>query len=129
MRPYLIRRAMWGTLLIWIGVMMVVEEPAGVASLGAGIILLVGALLRRAMGMQAGFVLTVAGALLVFFGVSDLNGEDTSIPLFAVVLIAIGAFIIARGIGYARGGGPTIEIRRFYETRYGGRHRPPDDQV
>lgn len=101
----------WATLLIWIGVMMIVDEKPGVASLGAGAILLAGALWRRMSGRNAGFVLSVMGLLLLLFGINDLNGEDTGIPLFATALIAIGALIITKTIGLnrrLRSGGITI---------------------
>lgn len=126
MHPFRVRAVMWGVLLVWIGVMGVVDEPAGVASIGAGAILLIGAFLRRAMGAQAGFVLTVAGALLVIFGLNDLNGDTTRIPLFAVALIAFGAFVIARALSFGRGGS-SIEIRHTPRPRPRA-PRPPDDR-
>lgn len=97
-----IRVSLWGVMLIWIGVMMAVDEPAGVASIGAGAILLAGAALRRWMGRRAGFVLTVAGLMLVLLGLNDLNGDDTGIPLFATVLIAVGALIVLKAFGARR---------------------------
>ncbi|HEX9711490.1 MAG TPA: hypothetical protein VGB52_02925 [Actinomycetota bacterium] len=125
MAAFRVRALMWGALLVWIGIMRVVDENAGVASIGAGAILLIGALLRRAMGQHAGFILTVAGALLVLIGLNDLNGDQPRIPLFAVALIGFGAFVIARALSAGRGG-TTIEIRRMHS--YGGR-RPPDDEI
>jgi len=92
----------WGALLIWIGAMIIVDEDPGVASIGAGAILLAGALWRRTAGRRAGFILSVMGALLVLFGVNDLNGDDTGIPLFATALIAIGALIITKAIALSR---------------------------
>lgn len=92
----------WGALLIWIGTMIIVDERAGVASIGAGVILLAGALWRRAVGRRAGFILSAMGILLVLFGINDLNGDDKGIPLFATALIAIGALIITKAIGISR---------------------------
>lgn len=96
MRLWTIRRATWGLLLLWIGVMMVVEESPGVASIGAGAILLLSALLRRALAWRAGFVLWAMGALLVIFGLNDLGGDDRGIPLFAVALIGFGSLMLVR---------------------------------
>lgn len=93
---------MWGALLIWIGVMGIVDEPAGVASLGAGSILLAAALFRKWIGNRAGFVLSLTGLLLVVIGINDLNGEDRGIPLLAVALISIGALIVVRALGARR---------------------------
>lgn len=125
MQALRVRALVWGALLVWIGVMGIVDERAGIASIGAGAILLIGALLRRAMGQHAGFVLTVAGVLLVLIGLNDLNGDDQGVPLFAVALIGFGAFIIARAFSVGRSGGGSIEIKRSPAERRG----PPDDTV
>jgi len=109
---------LWGALLIWIGVMMVVEERPGVASLGAGVILLTIAVLRRASGFRSGFVVTVAGLLLLAIGIDRLNGAQRDIPLFATLLIAFGALIVGKALGAGKRSGTTIEIRRS-----GGTHR------
>lgn len=103
---------MWGALLIWIGVMGVVDERAGVASIGAGAILLTIGVLRRASGMRSGFVVTVGGLLLVAIGLNDLNGDDNGIPLFAVALIAFGALIIGKALGAGKRRGTSIVIHR-----------------
>ena len=97
-----IRGAMWGVLFIWIGVMMVVNERPGVASIGAGVILLMAAFARRASGWRAGLVITIAGVLLLAFGIRDLSGSNKGIPLFAVFLIGFGAMVVARAISGGR---------------------------
>ncbi len=114
-----LRSLIWGALIFWIGLMMVVDERAGVASIGAGAILLGGAAARRAMGWRAGLVMTIAGFLLLAFGLNDLNGTETGIPLFAVILIAFGALAIGKSLSRSRTGpggragprAPTITIR------------------
>jgi hypothetical protein len=106
---------MWGALFVWIGLMMIVDEDPGIASIGAGLILLTGALIRRSVGRRAGFLLSVNGLLLLLLGINDLNGDDRGIPLFATTLIAIGALIITRAIGLSRrmkSGGFMITMER-----------------
>lgn len=93
---------MWGSLLIWIGLMWIIDEPPGVASIGAGAILLAAALFRKAMGGRAGFVLSLMGILLVAIGIGDLSTDERRIPLVAVALIAIGAMIVVRALGARR---------------------------
>lgn len=105
-----VRRATWGALLLWIGVMMVVEERAGVASIGAGAILLAGSAFRRAYGGRAGFVLTFMGILLLVLGLSDVGGDDRGIPLFATALIAIGSLVLVRAFGR---GSSSVTIVRY----------------
>jgi hypothetical protein len=108
-----LRTVIWGALFLWIGVMMVVDERAGVASIGSGAILLLGAVARRASPSRAGLTLTIAGLLLVGFGLNDLNGTDKGIPLIAVMLIAFGALAIGKALGRNRvvPRDPTITIR------------------
>lgn len=102
MDQYRIGPIIWGSLLIWIGIMGVVDERAGVASIGAGAILLAGALWRRSVGRRAGFILSVMGILLVLLGINDWNGDDRGIPLFSTALIAVGALIVTKAIGLSR---------------------------
>jgi hypothetical protein len=106
---------MWGALFVWIGLMMIVDEDPGIASIGAGVILLTGALIRRSVGRRAGFLLSVNGLLLLLLGINDLNGDDRGIPLLATTLMAIGALIITRAIGLSRrlkSGGFMITMER-----------------
>lgn len=122
----------WGALLIWIGVMIIVDEKPGVASIGAGSILLAGALWRRSAGRRAGFVLSAMGLLLVLFGIKDLNGDDTGIPLFATALIAIGALIITKAIGLSRmvkNNAITLQVRRPGWKSGSGEPRNFDDEI
>ena len=97
-----VRASMWGALLIWIGLMMVIDEPAGVASLGAGAILLGAALFRRWIGRRSGFVLTLTGVLLAAIGIANLGGDDRDIPLLATALIAVGALVVVKALSARR---------------------------
>ena len=98
----IVRTMMWGSLLVWLGLMGVIEEPPGVASIGAGAILLTAALFRKAMGGRAGFVLSLTGILLLATGINDLSSDVRRVPLFATALIAFGAMIIVRALGARR---------------------------
>lgn len=96
------RRATIGALFVWIGLMMVIDERPGVASIGAGAILLASAAFRRATSGRAGFVGWAVGVLLVVFGLNALNGSSHGIPLLATALIAFGSLVLMRAIGGAR---------------------------
>lgn len=112
MERWNLRGLVWGTLILWIGVMMVVDERPGVASIGAGVILLLGAVARRALGWRAGLVMTIAAVLLLGIGINNLDGTKNDIPLLAVILIAFGALAIGKAIsrGRRRQTTPTITI-------------------
>lgn len=97
-----LRKATWGVLVVWIGLMMVVNERAGIASIGSGAILLLGSVARRALGWRAGLATTVAALLLIAFGINDLNGTDKGIPLIAVMLIAFGSLAVAKALTKGR---------------------------
>lgn len=111
----------WGAMLIWIGVMKIIDEPAGMASIGAGAILLAGALWRRSVGRRAGFILSAMGILLVALGLKDTATGGKDIPLFATALIAIGALIVTKAIAVSRTVRSTQIVIR-------GPRRPFDDE-
>jgi hypothetical protein len=106
----------WGALLMWIGIMKIIDEPSGTASIGAGVIMLVGALWRRSVGRRAGFILSVMGILLVALGFKDTATGGKGIPLFATALIAIGALIVTKAIAVSR-----YAQRSGIVVRYGSR--------
>lgn len=87
----------WGLLLVWVGLMMTVDEPDGLTGVGAGGILLLSALIQRAVGWEAGAVLWVAGFVLVLSGVNELVGEQ-DVPVLAVLLILFGAAIVGKAV-------------------------------
>jgi hypothetical protein len=109
----------WGSLFIWIGIMKIVDEPAGMASIGAGVILLGGALWRRSVGRRAGFILSAMGILLIFLGIKDTATGGRDIPLLATAFIAIGALIITKAIAVSRqvrSTGIVIQRRRDHDV-------------
>lgn len=93
---------MWGALFTWIGLMLIIDEAPGVASIGAGTIFLVAAVCRRSIGRRAGFLISANGILLVLLGVNDLNGDDRGIPLLGTTMLAIGALIITKAFAVSR---------------------------
>lgn len=98
-------------MLLWLGAMLLVDEDPGVASIGAGAILLIGAALRRAQGRRAGAFLPLVGVLLVLMGINDLNGEDRGIPFVATALVALGALMLVRAVT-----GPKVASRGMMIT-------------
>lgn len=113
---------MWGSLFVWIGIMLVIDEEPGAASIGAGVILIIGALWRRMVGRRAGFLTSASGILLVLLGLGDRNGDQDGIPLFATTLIAIGALIISKSVSLSRA------MKRHDVTIEVSRRRPFDDE-
>jgi hypothetical protein len=104
-------RVTWGLMFLWLGVMLVVDEKAGVGSIGAGVILLIGAAMRKAQGRRAGAFLPLVGVLLVIMGINDLNGDDRGIPFLATALIALGALVLVRAVT-----GPKVHSRGMMIT-------------
>lgn len=105
-------------MLLWIGIMMVVDEAAGVASIGAGVILLAAAALRKAVSRRAAPAMLIAGLLLLALGVNDLNGDDKGIPLLAVALIAFGTLMLVKALTRPSRGSTITIVRE---------PRPPRD--
>ncbi|HVL32387.1 MAG TPA: hypothetical protein VM600_02275 [Actinomycetota bacterium] len=91
----------WGLLLVWLGVMMMIEEPEGLAGVGAGAILLLSAVLQKLLKWEAGAVLWIAGVALVFSGINELLG-DREVPVLAIVLLVVGALVIGRAMAPRR---------------------------
>lgn len=94
-----VETATWGVLLVWVGTMLVVHEPRGVANIGAGAIMLVSALIQRALGWDAGLVLWAGGIAFLLSGINDRLGRDQHVPALAVVLIIIGGMLVLRAFG------------------------------
>jgi hypothetical protein len=82
-------------LIVWIGVMIVVNEPDGLAQLGAGVILLASAFYQRMRSWHAGLVTWVVGAILVGMGIGDLS-SSADIPWLGISVILVGLWMLAR---------------------------------
>jgi len=90
-----IHRVTLALLVVWIGVLLSIHEPHGVAPLGFGGILLGSAFYQRLRGWHAGFLTWLIGGILVFMGVGDL-ASTSDIPWFGIALILVGLWLLAR---------------------------------
>lgn len=97
--------ATWGLLLVWLGVMVVVDEKPGVARTGVGAILLLSAIAQRLRRYGAGILLWGFGLYFLLDGLSDLVDLDLSDAVVAGVLIGLGAAFLARALAGERGPG------------------------
>jgi hypothetical protein len=94
-RERVFERLTLAVLVIWIGVMMAIKEPDGLAQLGAGGILIASALYQRLRGWHAGLVTWVVGAVLIGMGIGDLS-SSADIPWLAISVILVGLWMLAR---------------------------------
>lgn len=92
-----IEHATWGALILWLGVLLAVDERDGVGFLGAGAILFASALLQRLAGHAAGAPFWIGGGVLLYLGFDDLYGLD-DVPVAAIALIVLGALILLRAV-------------------------------
>jgi hypothetical protein len=82
-------------LIVWLGVMLSINEPEGLTPLGFGAILLGSALYQRLRGWHAGLVTWVVGAILVGMGIGDLS-SSADIPWFGIAVVLLGLWLLAR---------------------------------
>ncbi|MGH2784609.1 MAG: hypothetical protein ACRDJ1_05075 [Actinomycetota bacterium] len=82
-------------LIVWLGVMLLIEEPRGLAPLGFGGILLASAFYQRLRGWRGGLVTWIVGAVLIGVGIGDLS-SDADINWFAIAVILLGLWLLAR---------------------------------
>jgi hypothetical protein len=82
-------------LILWLGVMLSINEPEGLTPLGFGAILLGSALYRRFRGWRAGIVTWVVGAILVGVGLGEL-ASTSDIPWFGIAVVLVGLWMLAR---------------------------------
>jgi hypothetical protein len=92
----------WGALLIWWGLRWWPLEflPNGAGLLGSGLILLVLNAIRVQNGIRVKGFTTVVGILLLTFGgllwAREIMQLSFEIPLFEIVLIGMGVFLLGR---------------------------------
>jgi glucose-6-phosphate-specific signal transduction histidine kinase len=82
-------------LIVWLGVMLSIDEPEGLTPLGFGAILLGSAFYQRLRGWHGGLVSWVVGAILVGIGIGDLS-SNADIPWFGIAVILVGLWLVAR---------------------------------
>ncbi len=90
-----IERFTLALLIVWLGVMLSINEPEGLTPLGFGGILLGSAFYQRLRGWGAGLVTWVVGAILVGIGIGDLS-SNADIPWFGIAVILVGLWLLAR---------------------------------
>jgi len=101
----------WGLFLIMLGCAGLVPDnlvPQGVWSIGVGVILLGLNAARYANGIRMSGFTVVLGLLAVLTGIAELFGAD--LPIFAILLIIIGASMILR---------PWFEKQGLFESKKG----------
>lgn len=92
----------WGLLLIWWGLRgwLFASLPNGVGLFGTGVILLGLNAVRLLTGIPARGSTTTLGVLALVFGgflmASDMLKLSFQLPIFEILLIALGAFLLVR---------------------------------
>jgi hypothetical protein len=82
-------------LIVWLGVMLSIDEPEGLTPLGFGVILLGSAFYQRLRRWHGGVVTWVVGAILVGIGIGELS-STSDIPWFGIAVILVGLWLLAR---------------------------------
>ncbi len=90
----------WGALFIWWGIMVLIPSfPNGTTAFGSGLILIGVNVARRLSGAPVSSFSTTIGVLAFVWGGLELVGVLASLPfelpIFAILLIALGAIILA----------------------------------
>ena len=94
-RERVTERVTLALLIVWLGVMLSIDEPEGLTPLGFGAILLGSALYQRLRGWHAGVVTWVVGAVLVGMGIGELS-STADIPWFGIAVVLVGLWLLAR---------------------------------
>jgi hypothetical protein len=97
----------WGALLIWWGITELVKFlPDGTGVIGVGLILLGFNAIRLLNGIPISGFSTTIGILALVWGGLELAGALLSLPfelpVFAILLIALGAIILAPALAGKR---------------------------
>jgi hypothetical protein len=97
----------WGALLIWWGITELVPSlPDGTGALGIGLILIGVNFARRLNGIPISGFSTTVGILALVWGGLELVGVLLSLPfelpIFAILLIVLGAIILAPALAGTR---------------------------
>lgn len=90
-----VERLTLALLIVWLGVMLTIDEPEGLTPLGFGGILLGSAFYQRLRGWRSGLVTWVVGAILVGMGIGELS-SSADIPWFGIAVILVGLWLLAR---------------------------------
>lgn len=85
-------RVVWGALLIWIGVALLLRFGWGVGLLGAGVILIAAQVARRYLQLKVDGFGLVAGLVLVLCGVGNM--VHVAVSLFPILFIVAGVALL-----------------------------------
>lgn len=90
----------WGALIIWWGIMVLLpSSPDGTTAFGTGLILIAVNIARKLNGVPVSSFSTTVGVLAFLWGGLELVGVLASLPfelpIFAILLIALGLIILA----------------------------------
>ncbi len=97
----------WGALFIWWGITELIPGlPHGTGAIGIGVILLGLNVTRALNGVPTSGLTTTLGILALVWGGLELAGSllalPFEIPVFAILLIVLGAIMLARELLAAR---------------------------
>ncbi len=86
----------WGALFVWWGITLLIKFPSGVGLLGVGLILLGANAVRYSQGIRINGFSACIGVLALVWGGLELAGAALpfELPVFAVLLIALGATVV-----------------------------------
>ncbi len=86
----------WGALFVWWGITLLIKFPSGVGLLGVGLILLGANVVRYSQGIRINGFSACIGVLALVWGGLELAGAALpfELPVFAVLLIALGATVV-----------------------------------
>ncbi len=93
----------WGALFIWWGISVLIPSlPDGSTALGTGLILVGVNLARKLSGVPANGFSTTIGILALIWGglvfVGVLVNLPFELPIFAILLIALGVIVLVPGL-------------------------------
>jgi len=102
----------WGAFFIWWGITELFGSlPAGAGAIGIGVILIALNVARAASGLPASRFTTALGILAVALGGLELMASvlrlPFEVPVFAILLIALGVIFLVPGLGGLRAGRPA----------------------
>jgi hypothetical protein len=90
-----VERITTALLVLWLGIVLIWNEPEGVTPLGFGGILLGSALYQRLHRWHAGILSWVLGAVLLGIGIGELFYEG-DVPWFGIAVALAGLWLLAR---------------------------------
>lgn len=94
--------ASWGVFFLWVGFALLVELPIGVGLIGVGAIALITQVVRKSFQLPFEGFWVLVGLAFVIGGLWNLY--SVQIPFVSVLLLGVGALLLAAAILRAGGG-------------------------